>query len=175
MWCFFLFKLVMRLAISVLVKPSLALVCAVHLLSLMSFACVSYSLYVQSTYLGNFQAVVVVAIALVMLLFLRRWSDTLYPYRIEMDGDGGILLCEVAQDVGVIKTTKVRINRFVILSAYLLVLSVRCEVGRDRYLLVLFDSVAKNDFRRLKVAINYWAARGVDEPDSAKDLSDGNF
>lgn len=175
MWCFFLFKLMMRLAISVLVKPSLALRCAVYLLSFIGFASVSYSVYVHKAYLGNFQAVIVLVIALAMLLFFKRWAGKIHSYRIEMDAKGVILLRVVDQDLIVIKTTQAYINRFVILSAYLIVLNVRCESGKDRNLLILFDSVAKDDFRRLKVAVNYWATRCVDELDRVKDLSEGNF
>lgn len=175
MWCFFLFKLVMLLAISVLVKPSLVLACAVYLLSLIGFACASYSVYVNNVFFGSFQAVVVGSIALVMLLFLNRWSAKFHSYHIQMDAEGTILLRVVDQDLMRTKTTQVYINRFVILSAYLIVLNVRCESGKDRNLLILFDSVAKDDFRRLKVAVNYWATRRANELDRAKNLSEGNF
>lgn len=162
------------LSVSVLVKPSrlLRLLAMLVLgLAMLSLLYVAFVFYVQAVFYS-----LVVAIVFVWVWIYRALrQQSLLIYQIDFDDQGGMVLRELGGDLRVLNSQTVCLRSPVIIWPHLIVLSVVGEDGKKQRLIIGFDSVGCEGFRRLAVGSLCLARRTQRMDDERNGVSKGNF
>ena len=162
------------LSVSVLVKPSRLLLLLGKLvlaLAMLSLLYVVFVFYVQAVFYS-----LVVAIVFVWVWIYRALrQQSLLIYQIDFDDQGGMVLRELDGDLRVLNSQIVCLRSPVIIWPHLIVLSVVGEDGKKQRLIIAFDSVGCEGFRRLAVGSLCLARRTQRMDDERNGVSEGNF
>jgi hypothetical protein len=165
----------MRVLASVLVGSSVRLAWVVRFMLGLSFCSAFYLLLVSDKPLLKvvFCVVLVFVFILLILSFFIRLS-LFRPYRLEISDSGEILMRFLDSHDGS-ACIGARMRDFVIVWSQLIILRLRTEFGVYQYVVIFWDSVGDDSFRKLTVAVNYCAQRGAGSVNTVNNLSDGNF
>jgi hypothetical protein len=98
----------------------------------------------------------------------------LLGYRIEVNADGGVVIRELDVELKVTSSISAFLGAPIIVWPKLIMLSLIDENEKPRKVLIVFDAIGVDDFRKLKVISIFWSRR-MQHAEDANRFSDGNF
>lgn len=163
-----------NLATSVVVKPSRVLLMLAMLMLGLAMLSLLYVVYVFDLQILLYSLAIVSVFVWVRICRILR-QQSLQIHQIDFDDQGGIVLRELDGALKVLNSRIVFLRSPIIIWPHLIVLTVVGEDNRKLRLIIAFDSVECEGFRRLAVVslcLARRAQRMVDEPNG---ISEGNF
>lgn len=172
---FFVDGICMSLATTVWVKSSQTL--KIYLLLVSCIACLTL-LYVSVVLYGGFRfySLLMFAIGFTLVVWsARKQFLSFNSYRLEIDREGRMVLCDIYPVLGAESVQLVKLNTPIVVWSHLILLHIHDESGARRSLLIFRDAVNENAFRQLRVVLISLAQRRQHALLDNNQMIEGNF